>query len=170
VKSLICLLLIPCCLNAQNDSAISYAGVVKADSLSHLLLYGRALTWLSGNYIDVGFEVRERDKDVAHLGGIGHCASELDKEALRMVFKSVSYYTFNFDIWIIDGKYRYVFSDIYSRYYGLLTEKVKCPVKYTPGKRSENDKFWLEEKKAFDRQIQLIIASLKYNMNQKRSE
>ena len=160
----ICLFIIPFITRAQHDSAISYSAVVLVDSITQANLYSKALTWLSIGYIGAGFEIRERDKDVAHLGGVGYCESELDKDALKMVFKSVSYYTFKFDIWIIDGKYRYVFHDIYSRYYGLLTEKVKCPIKYTPGRRSENDAFWLEEKKAFDRQIQLIIESLRYGL------
>lgn len=159
---IICLLIIPIVTKAQNDSAISYSAVILVDSATQGQLYSKALYWLADIYTDFGFAIRERDKDVAHLGGIGYCESELDKKALKLFFKTSSSYAFNFNIWIIDGKYHYVFSDIYSSYYGLLTEKVKCPVKHTPGLRSQNDKFWLEEKKAFDRKIQMMIASLKY--------
>ncbi len=157
------LFIIPITSEVQMDSSISYSEVVPVDSATKWQIFSKTLTWLGITYKDFKFETNVRDKEAAHLGGKGYCNSKFDKKALKFIMNSESSYEFTFDIWIIDGKYRYVFSDIYSEEFGLLTESEKCPVKILFMGSQKMDLNWREEKKAFDREIHLIIASLKYN-------
>lgn len=92
---------------------IEFAEVVQADSLKKDELYSRAREWFAKTFKSADHVLQMDDREAGKLIGKGF--ADLDFSTKMTVIKIKMYFTLT--ISIKDGKYRYVFSDIYYKGY-----------------------------------------------------
>jgi hypothetical protein len=161
---LLCFLIIPGISYAQKDSALIYSEIVVVDSASQEQLFSKASTWLHISYNGFRVELNVQDKEYGHLGGKGYCVGRLDKKDIREITGWETSYTFSFDLWTVERKYKYAITDIYNDESNLLTLSTENPTKYPLASQKRSDEIWSADKKAFDRKIQSMMESLKLYM------
>jgi hypothetical protein len=161
------LLIIPATVSAQEDTAISYSEVISVDSVSAATLYEKAKIWLINPYIDFRVELKVQDSAYGHVSGDGFCEGVMDHKDTKMILNSKTPFHFTIDIWAVDGKYKYVITDIYDELGYRLTVSTHSPVKYPLTGQAKSDRFWDATKKAFDRRIRERIEFLKHYMGLK---
>lgn len=155
---------LPATIEAQQDTAISYSEIISVDSVSAATLYEKAKIWLINPYSDFMVELKVQDSAYGHVGGDGFCEGVMDHKDTKMILNSKTPFHFTIDIWVVDGKYKYVITDIYDELGDRLTLSSRSPTRYPLTGQAKSDRFWDATKKAFDRRIRERIESLKHYM------
>lgn len=176
-KLVIIFLLGPVWLFAQKDTAISFSGVVKVDSISKDDLYIRARDWFNGNFKDSKAVLQIQDKEAGEISGKGVFTTYYKHSNLGVQNGYDQNFGFKVTIWVKDGRYKYELSNFDNYYsgnsygaaisFGVITSSDICPVKIPMQSKSKTDALYVDTKKRAIAMANTLIETLKISMGKK---
>lgn len=173
MKKFLSIFILACSIFVYSQE-LKYDGVIKVDSItSKEELYNIAKTWAVQNFNSTNNLITNENIQLGEISGIG----AYDYRATKKYMGSScveGVITYKFNIYLKDGRYKYVFHSFNHNGsggpgckridYGNLTKAEKAPLK---GKMIADDFAWSDLKEKTDVKIQVLISNLKESMDRK---
>lgn len=172
-RFLMLLLIAPLICIGQKDSLITFSEVVKVDSVNQNELFNRARLWVNDNFRS-GKDVSQIiDKESGTITGNGVFKERFYLyQMIKTKFTGI--FSFDFKIFVKDGKYKYVFTSIKhigfeenntNESLGYLTSSEVCPVSFPLFSKNKMNQTWASAKQAATINVEKQIGTLKMAMS-----
>jgi Domain of unknown function (DUF4468) with TBP-like fold len=153
---------------AEPDTALAYTETVNINGVAKDALFIRARDWFSNNLQRLNIQ----DKETGELSGAGRLDGPITIHLLG-ARSGTATFTFLLNIWVKDGRYKYVITNINNAdvngtntngVFGPLYTSRHCMVKGLGLSQSKLDEAYQSAKDGFDQEVKLLIAALKASM------
>ncbi|WP_212005781.1 DUF4468 domain-containing protein [Chitinophaga sp. HK235] len=168
---------IPAALSAQIDTAITYSRINPVENTSKDELYSRAHAWFNATFKNAKDVLQITDRESGHLAGKGIGIMSFNQKAALGVKQTVTtMLKFNIDVWVKDGKYKYVITSIDATdqsaakyHYGILTSSDQMPIKMSFVGQKKGDEFWARLKNETESYMDDFAKTLEVSMQKSAS-
>jgi len=172
-KLLLILFILPGFCIAQKDTAISFTDVVKVDSTSKDVLFQRARDWFNNTFRNSKEVLQIQDKETGEISGKGIFSSYVKHSTLGVDNSYNNDFRFQITIWVKDGKYKYLLSDIDNINgavaFGIITSSDHTKEKISMVRQKKMDEYYMAAKNGAIKEATGIILLLKEAMKKNAS-
>lgn len=158
-------------ISMQAQEPLTYNGVVKVDGASKEELYNRARIWFAKAFVNSKEVLQSESEENGQL--IGKAVKIYDQGFLSGSKETHGRIIYTASIFVKDGRYKYIFTDLVHESYGSLSLGLITTSDEYPGKTSIlfpqfwYDKVWNDIKKQMCDEVLTLIGSLKQTMGTK---
>ena len=172
-KLLLIFFILPGFCIAQKDTAISFTDVVKVDSTSKDVLFQRARDWFNNTFRNSKEVLQIQDKETGEISGKGIFSSYVKHSTLGVDNSYNNDFRFQITIWVKDGKYKYLLSDIDNINgavaFGIITSSDHTKEKISMVRQKKMDEYYMAAKNGAIKEATGIILLLKEAMKKNAS-
>jgi len=172
-KLLLIFFILPGFCIAQKDTAISFTDIVKVDSTSKDVLFQRARDWFNNTFRNSKEVLQIQDKETGEISGKGIFSSYVKHSTLGVDNSYNNDFRFQITIWVKDGKYKYLLSDIDNINgavaFGIITSSDHTKEKISMVRQKKMDEYYMAAKNGAIKEATGIILLLKEAMKKNAS-
>jgi hypothetical protein len=157
---------------AQKDTVITFADVVKVDSVAKETLYIRSRDWFNSTFKDSKEVLQIQDKEAGEISGKAGFKIYIPHKSLGVENGFWLIYSFKVTFWTKDGRYKYEITDI-DNYaasadgvipFGIYTSSGHTDVKYPMTSKKKMDEYFAAASEKANNEVKVIITGLKSSM------
>lgn len=173
---LLTFIVMPTMAIAQQDTILTYTKVLEVPGVGKDDLFFRARQWTVESFKDPKSVLQVQDKESGELSGKAYTLVKWTLHYMGSDWPQETYVSFLFNIYLKDGKYKYVFTNFEfdkvsqnvsywtNRY---ITTSSEPPTKVPMVSAKKNKAVWLSITDKLKSDMQAFVSSLEESMNKK---